>query len=82
MEAAPSAAFEMPEPDLLLELLIVALDAGVVEEASASCIRDRSNPRGEPKFEGQTTPRRGNGGAEALQVHRRGRQEGLDPHVL
>ena len=27
MEAAPSAAFEMPEPDLLLELLIVALDA-------------------------------------------------------
>jgi hypothetical protein len=27
MEAAPSAAFEMPEPDLLLEFLIVALDA-------------------------------------------------------
>ena len=27
MEAAPSAPFEMPEPDLLLELLIVALDA-------------------------------------------------------
>ena len=27
MEAAPSAPFEMPEPDLLLEFLIVALDA-------------------------------------------------------
>jgi hypothetical protein len=27
MEATPSAAFEMPEADLLLELLIVALDA-------------------------------------------------------
>ena len=27
MEATPSAAFEMPEPDLLLEFLIVALDA-------------------------------------------------------
>src|SRR5947208_16665513 len=27
MEAAPSAAFEVPEPDLLLELLIIALDA-------------------------------------------------------
>ncbi len=27
MEAAPSAPFEMAEPDLLLELLIVALDA-------------------------------------------------------
>src|ERR1700693_3816878 len=27
MEAAPSAAFEVSEPDLLLELLIVALDA-------------------------------------------------------
>ena len=26
MKASPSAAFEMPEPDLLLELLIVALD--------------------------------------------------------
>ena len=37
MEAAPSAAFEMPEPDLLLELLIVALDApaqlGEVDQA-------------------------------------------------
>ena len=27
MEAAPAAPFEMPEPDLLLEFLIVALDA-------------------------------------------------------
>src|SRR5438552_5686774 len=27
MEAAPSATFEVPEPDLLLELLIIALDA-------------------------------------------------------
>jgi hypothetical protein len=27
VEAAPSSPFEMPEPDLLLELLIVALDA-------------------------------------------------------
>ena len=27
MEAAPSAPFEMPKPALLLELLIVALDA-------------------------------------------------------
>ena len=26
MEAAPSAALEMSEPDLLLELLVVALD--------------------------------------------------------
>src|SRR5712692_6484709 len=26
MKASPSTAFEMPEPDLLLELLIVALD--------------------------------------------------------
>jgi hypothetical protein len=26
MEAAPSAAFEMSEPDLLLEFLIVAFD--------------------------------------------------------
>ena len=27
MEAAPSTPFKMPEPDLLLEFLIVALDA-------------------------------------------------------
>ena len=27
VEAAPAAAFEMPEPDLLLQLLIFALDA-------------------------------------------------------
>src|SRR5713101_5455165 len=27
MEASPSSTFEMPEPDLLLELLIIALDA-------------------------------------------------------
>ena len=27
MEAAPSAAFEMSEPDLLLEFLIVTFDA-------------------------------------------------------
>src|SRR5580658_11048482 len=27
VEAPPSAPFEMPEPDLLLELLIIALDA-------------------------------------------------------
>src|ERR1700722_14588001 len=27
MEAAPAAAFVMPEPNLLLELLVVALDA-------------------------------------------------------
>jgi hypothetical protein len=27
MEAAPAAPLEMPEPDLLLELLIIALDA-------------------------------------------------------
>ena len=27
VEAAPSSPFEMPEPDLLLELLIIALDA-------------------------------------------------------
>src|SRR5436190_24286653 len=27
MEAAPAAPFKMPEPDLLLEFLIVALDA-------------------------------------------------------
>jgi len=27
VEAAPSAAFEMPEPDLLFEILVVAVDA-------------------------------------------------------
>ena len=27
VEAAPSSSFEMPEPDLLLQLLIIALDA-------------------------------------------------------
>ena len=27
VEATPSAPFEMPEPDLLLQLLIIALDA-------------------------------------------------------
>jgi hypothetical protein len=29
VEAAPAAAFEMPKPGLLLELLIVAIDAPV-----------------------------------------------------
>src|SRR6266704_4765990 len=51
MEAAPSAAFEMSEPDLLLELLIVALDAptqlGEVDQRVES---DVFRKRREPVF--------------------------------
>ena len=43
MEAAPAAPFEVPEPDLLLELQIVALDApaqlGKVDELAEADIR-------------------------------------------
>ena len=49
MEAAPSAPFEMPEPDLLLELLIVALDApaqlGEIDQAvEGDVLRKRREP--------------------------------------
>src|SRR5450759_154209 len=49
MEAAPSAPFEMPESDLLLELLIVALDApaqlgGVDQPAEGDLFRKGREP--------------------------------------
>src|SRR5919197_4753846 len=49
MEAAPSAPFEVPEPELLLELLVVALDAraqlGEVDKpAKAGPLRQRREP--------------------------------------
>src|SRR5712675_23639 len=49
MEATPSASFIMPEPDLLLELLIVALDApaqlgGVNQIAECDVARQGRKP--------------------------------------
>src|SRR6202021_948253 len=49
MEAAPSAPFEMPEPDLLLEFLIVALDTpaqlgGIDQIAQRDVFRKRREP--------------------------------------
>ena len=49
MKAAPSAPFEMPEADLLLELLIVALDApaqlGEIDQAiEGDVVRQRREP--------------------------------------
>jgi hypothetical protein len=46
VEASPSAPFEMPEPDLLLEFLVIALDApaqlGEVDQrAEGSVLRKR-----------------------------------------
>src|SRR3979490_1372774 len=51
MEAAPPAAFEVPKPDFLLELLIVPLDTpaqlGEVDELAEAYIRRQ---RREPVF--------------------------------
>ena len=49
MEASPAAPLEMPEPDLLLELLIVALDAPtqlghVHQRAERNVVRKRGEP--------------------------------------
>ena len=53
VESSPASPFEMPEPDLLLELLIVALDApahhGDIDHALES---DVLGQRGEPEFRG------------------------------
>ena len=53
MEAAPAASFVVTEPDLLLELLIVTLDAptqlGEVDEPLEA---DGLRQRGEPVFGG------------------------------
>src|ERR1700760_4773668 len=49
VETAPSSPFEMPEPDLLLELLIVALDAPaqlgeIYQVAESDILRKRREP--------------------------------------
>ena len=52
MEAAPSAAFEVSKPDLLLEFLIIALDApaqhGVIDQVFKA---DVFGKIGKPIFE-------------------------------
>jgi hypothetical protein len=51
MEATPSTPFKMPEPDLLLELLIIALDApaqfGALDEIAEAGLFGQG---GEPVF--------------------------------
>jgi hypothetical protein len=52
VKAAPTARFKMPEPDLLLEFLIIALDAsaqlGDIDQARKA---DLFRKRGEPVFD-------------------------------
>jgi hypothetical protein len=57
VKAPPSTPFKMPEPDLLLEFLIIPLDApaqfGSVDEVAE---RDVFRKGGEPAFVGSSSP--------------------------